>query len=117
MADASPIEEFSCERALGRAYWLPPGGHGNGLEACSWAPLADLTVDEADAAVDALTEAGVPAYLGDIDGPRGGRRQGGEHDPHPRWRLWVGSMHHATAEDVLRRILLHWSATSRTSPR
>ena len=117
MADAAPIEEFPSECALGRPYWLPPGGRGNGLEARSWAPLADLTADEAEATVDALTLAGVPAHLDDVDGPRGGRRQGGEHDPHPQCRLWVGSMHHATAEDVLRAVLLCWSAAPRTSPR
>jgi hypothetical protein len=106
MADAAPIEEFSSDRALGRAYWLPPRGRGNGLAARSWAPLADLTDEEAEAAMDALTWAGVPAHLDDVDGLGCRRAQGGTHGPRLTSRLWVGSMHHATAEDVLRSVLL-----------
>jgi hypothetical protein len=78
---------------------LPPFGHGNGLDAPSWAPIADVDPDFADPLLEALQEAGVPAHTAPVGlAPRHRRRR----QRAPEHRIWVGAQWYATAEDVLR---------------
>ena len=83
-------------RALGRAYWLPPGGIGNGLDAGSWVPLVDVREDQLTGLLQALCEAGVAAYAAPVH--RTGRRVATT-----AVRIWVDTWTHARAEDVVAR--------------
>jgi hypothetical protein len=94
-ADASPRSETAGNGPVPRAYWLPPHGHGNGLDAPFWAPIADVPAKDVEALLDALREAGVPGYAAEV-GPPGPRR---------RVRIWVASLRYSTAEDALRTAL------------
>lgn len=82
------------------AAWLPPGGHGNGLFATNWAPIADVDAKVVDALLDLLAEAGVPAHA--AVAPRPVRpllpQTGGAPEI---WRLWVGSTSYRKGEHVL----------------
>jgi hypothetical protein len=93
--DASLRSETAGYGPVPRAYWLPPHGYGNGLDAPSWAPIADVTAKDVDVLLDALCEAQVPGYAAEV-GPPGSRR---------RVRIWVASLCYSTAEDVLRTAL------------
>jgi hypothetical protein len=85
----------------GPAAWLPPFGHGNGLHAPTWAPIADVDGELVDDLLAAFAEAGVPAYASPVQWPS--RRAGTRRNRLvTSQRLWVGSMRYATAEDVLR---------------
>jgi hypothetical protein len=81
--------------------WLPPFGHGNGLHAASWAPLADVDAEFVDELLAAFREADVPAYASPTAWPPG-RAHARRARPVTSQRLWVGAMRYATAEDVLR---------------
>lgn len=82
-----------------RAYWLPFGGIGNGLDAQTWATLIDTNASELILLLDTLSEAGIPAYAARRD--RVGRRISSSV-----FRIWVGTWAHARAEDVIREALL-----------
>lgn len=82
-----------------RAYWLPFGGVGNGLEAETWATLIDTDASELILLLDTLREAGIPAYAARRD--KVGRRISSSV-----FRIWVGTWAHARAEDVIREALL-----------
>jgi hypothetical protein len=85
----------------GAVAWLPPFGHGNGLDAPSWAPLADVDAQLVDQLLAVFRDAGVPAYAAPATWPprrtRARRPRSATND-----RLWVGAMRYATAEEVLR---------------
>ncbi len=85
-------------QALGRAYWLPPGGIGNGLDAPAWVPLVDVDIDEMVVLLHALREAGVAGYAAQVD--KTGRRM-----PASIFRIWVDTWVHARAEDVVAKIM------------
>jgi hypothetical protein len=53
----------------GAVAWLPPFGHGNGLDAPSWAPLADVDAQLVDELLAAFRDAGVRPPLGPDDHP------------------------------------------------
>jgi len=83
--------------------WLPPFGRGNGLDASSWAPLADIAPELVGGLLEAFRDAGVPAYAAPVAWPArrtAGRRR--QQRPPPDHRVWVGAQWYATAEDVLR---------------
>ena len=82
---------------VSRVYWLPPCGRDNGLDAPAWAPIADVPEELVDHLLAVLATADVPAYAGRVRL----RSAAG------RWRVWVGSLRYATAEDVLRHALSH----------
>jgi hypothetical protein len=98
MTVSSPPPEWSAAWSA-RIAWLPPFGHGNGLDASSWAPIADVDPELADPLLEALRDAGVPAHAAPVElAPRHRRRR----KPTPDHRIWVGAQWYATAEDVLR---------------
>jgi len=84
--------------AIGRMYWLPPWGVGNGLDSEAWAVIADIEDSQVRVFLDALREAGIPAYAA---------RQAG-HGLDAPFRLWVGTWYYSRAENVLGRALQRW---------
>jgi len=90
----------------GRAAWLPLFGRGNGLDAPGWAPLADVGEEFVDALLAAFREAGVPAHTApsaSVCPSRRARPQRRRRSrPTTSYRVWVGALWYATAEDVLR---------------
>jgi hypothetical protein len=91
-ADAADALQF------GRAYWLPPFGRGNGLEALFWAPVARLADTQVDEVLRALAEQDIPAWAAPARRPRA-PAGGGPHD------LSVASGQLDAAQDVLLRVL------------
>lgn len=87
-----------------RAYWLPPGGTGNGFDAAAWAPIADMPELLAFQALGDLGRAGIAGYTASRDGQR-------PHRGGVVYRLWVDSEHYSAAEDVLRVLLTERTAT------
>jgi len=85
---------------FGRAYWLPPFGRGNGLDALFWAPLAELPADRVDAALAALRDDGIPAWAASA-----GERSAAAPPPDVPFRLWTASGQLDDAQDVLLRVL------------
>ena len=103
MSVSSPPPEWSAAWSA-KVAWLPPFGHGNGLDAPSWAPIADVAPELADPLLEAFHDAGVPAYAAPVGvarrrAPKKRRR---DRPRSPDHRIWVGSRWYATAEDVLR---------------
>ena len=92
---SSPLRPLSDLQRRDIAFWLPPGGHDNGVFAAYWAELADLEAVDVEPLLAELADAGVGAYIG----TPGGRRTRGVH------RLWVDSLQYHRAEDVLMRYL------------
>lgn len=86
---------------FGRAYWLPPFGHGNGLEALFWAPLAELPADRVEAVLRALGEQDIPAWAA----AAGHRLRAGVPSADRPHDLWVASAQLDDAQDVVMRAL------------
>jgi hypothetical protein len=92
----APAHYSSWSGNVSRAYWLPPRGFGNGLDADAWAPIADVDESQVGLFLQSLRDAGIPGYAArragrGLDGPYG---------------IWVGTWHYSRAEDVLARVLL-----------
>ncbi|MGH3156144.1 MAG: hypothetical protein ACRDNF_06165 [Streptosporangiaceae bacterium] len=83
-----------------RAYWLPPGGIDNGLDARTWTVLLDVDASDMAPVLAGLRQAGIAAYAAPVGRLRPGRRPSA-----PTFRIWVDTWPHARAEDVVRRIL------------
>ncbi|HEY8318394.1 MAG TPA: hypothetical protein VIG76_06145 [Amnibacterium sp.] len=86
------------ELQFGRAYWLPPFGRGNGLEALFWAPIAQVPAGLADPVLEALAAEDIAAWAAPArgaDAEAGGVPQD----------LWVASAELDAAQDVLMRVL------------
>jgi hypothetical protein len=92
MMGSSPAQDYERWHMSPRAFWLPPHGHGNGLQATGWAPLADVPAALEIPLLKAFRIAGVGAYAANVT--------------RDSVRLWVDSMRYGTAEDVLRHELL-----------
>jgi hypothetical protein len=88
-------------REAGRAYWLPPGGIGNGLDAATWAELVDVDASILILLMDTLRDAGIPAHAVRLDWR--GRRASASV-----FRIWVDTWSHARGEDVARQVLLRY---------
>lgn len=90
-----------------RAYWLPPGGWGNGLESDSWAAMADVSTDLAATLIlFELRRAGVPGYAAALHRRfASARRDTRRHTGAQRVRIWVGCDAYGRAESTLLRIL------------
>jgi hypothetical protein len=80
-----------------RAYWLPPGGFDNGLDAETWVVLADTDSSQLPLLLARLMLAGIAAYAA----PTG--RLGRRTRP-STFRIWVDTWLHAQAEDIVRTI-------------
>jgi len=86
-------------RPPGRLWWLPAGGHGNGLDDGSWAPVLEVSEQVVPHVLDVLRDAGVPAYAApacpasDTLRDRSGRPAG--------YKLWVGASAYGRAEATL----------------
>lgn len=89
----------SWSRRAGRAYWLPPGGIGNGLNAETWAALIDADSSELILLLDTLRASGIPAYAARLD-------MLGRRAPVSTFRIWVDTWTYSRAEDVIREALL-----------
>jgi hypothetical protein len=81
-----------------RAYWLPPGGIGNGLDAQTCAVLTDVDASLLILLLDELRAARIPAYAAHID--RLGRRAAAS-----AFRIWADTWTRARAEDAVRQVL------------
>lgn len=103
---ASPSSSWHRFRGMGRAYWLPPGGIGNGLNAQTWAVLVDADATILILLLDTLREADIPAHAVRLD--LLGRRW-----PTSMFRIWVDTWTHARAEDVVREVLLRYRTPTR----
>ena len=88
---------------MGRRYWLPDHGYGNGLDDYAWAPLLDVDARILATLLEALAAAGVPGYAAPLR--RGGRPPDAPAGLWPSYRLWVGTSAYGTAEDTLMAVL------------
>lgn len=84
-----------------RAFWLPPGGTGNGLGAAAWAPIADASELLAFTLLGEFARAGIGAYAA----PRGGGRPRSRSEGPGTYQVWVDSGRYTAAEDTLRIVL------------
>jgi hypothetical protein len=103
---ASPSSSWHRFHAMGRAYWLPPTGIGNGLNAQTWALLVDADASILILLLDTLREADIPAHA--VRHDLLGRRS-----PASMFRIWVDTWTHARAEDVVREVLLRYRPPAR----
>lgn len=83
---------------MGRPYWLPPSGIGNGLDALTWAALVDADTSILILLLDILSKADIAAHAAGWD-----RRV-----PTSVFRIWVDTWTHSRAEDVIRKVLLRY---------
>ncbi|MDH2442817.1 hypothetical protein QDR37_02545 [Amnibacterium sp. CER49] len=83
---------------FGRAYQLPPFGHGNGLDALFWTPLAELAPGQVDAVLEALRARGIPAWAAPA-------RRETRPTPEGRHDLWVASGELNDAQEAVMRAL------------
>lgn len=83
---------------LGRAYWLPPDGHGDGLDALTWAQLARIPHADAERVLAALGEHGIPGWVAPVD------RHAPDSDITP-YDVWVATIDIDAAEDVAMAVL------------
>lgn len=93
--------------ATGRAYWLPPVGYGNGLDALFWAELARAPHPIADALLRALADKGIPGWIAPVD----------RHHPESGealYDVWTATVDIDAAEDTAMFVLN--SLTAETSP-
>jgi hypothetical protein len=80
----------------GRLWWLPAGGHGNGLDDVAWAPVLEIGRQIVPALLEVLRDVGVPAYAAPADTRLRCRTE------HPEsYRLWVGASAYGEAERAL----------------
>lgn len=85
----------------GQAFWLPPGGFGNGLPAAAWAQAAVLAASQLRPVLAALTEARIPAHVDVARGAKGFRDVSGSAG----YLLWVDSHRYSAATDLLMDLL------------
>jgi hypothetical protein len=92
---SSPLRPITNPARFNVMFWLPPGGTDNGVWASFWAELADLGVDDIDAVLRLLADAGVGGYVAT---PGGRAYNWGQPVVH---RLWVDSLRYHRAEDLM----------------
>jgi hypothetical protein len=95
---------------VGRLWWLPAHGHGNGLDDQAWAPVLDVDASIMGPLLEALRAAGVPAYAA-TDRPS----QSMQGD-WPTYRIWVGTSAYGRAEDTLITVMPALLRHLRTQP-
>ncbi|MCQ9163940.1 hypothetical protein [Arthrobacter sp. STN4] len=103
----SPISAVEMMR-FGRPSWLPPFGHGNGLDALFWACIAELPHTAIDGILDALREQDIPGWAAPVKTAAKARHRGtdtcAETNTEP-FRLWVATLRFNDAENVLITVL------------
>lgn len=88
---------------FGRLWWLPPGGCGNGLDDQAWAPALQISEQIVPQVLDALRDAGVPAYAARVPAlVRRPRDRTGQPDS---YQLWVGASAYGRAEAALLAVM------------
>ena len=85
---------------LGRLWWLPAGGHSNGLDDESGAPVLEVRRQSVPALLGVLRRAGVPAYAA----PARTRLRDDKGRPES-YQLWVGASAYGEAETVLMTVM------------
>jgi hypothetical protein len=88
---------------FGRLWWLPPGGCGNGLDDQAWAPALQISEQVVPQVLDALRDAGVPAYAARVRAPL--RRPRDRVLRPDSYQLWVGASGYSRAEDAPRAVM------------
>jgi hypothetical protein len=83
----------------GRLWWLPAGGHGNGLDDDAWAPVLEVSQQIVPALLGLLRHAGVPAYAAPARSA-GARLRDRTGQPES-YQLWVGASAYGEAEKAL----------------
>jgi hypothetical protein len=118
---ASVSRSFAQLEGVGRLWWLPSNGEGNGLDDAAWAPIADVSGTLVAPLLAAFRASGVPAYAAPFGQPLT-RRPRDATRPSVSWigqwrrraraasaedlyHVWVGTSGHARAEEVLRIVL------------
>jgi hypothetical protein len=84
---------------LGRLWWLPAGGHGNGLDDNAWAPVLEVSQQIVLVLLGALREAGVPAYAAPARSVTARLRDRARQPE--SYQLWVGASAYGEAEAAL----------------
>ena len=80
----------------GRLWWLPAGGHGNGLDDDTWAPVLEVSEQVVARLLRVLGEGGVPAYaVLRAPAPSGSGTVPVGRDG---YQLWVGASAYGQAE-------------------
>jgi hypothetical protein len=97
----SPVSAVDLTR-FGRAFWLPPFGEGNGLDALFWACLAELPRRTVRRALEALRDEDIPGWAAPLKKPKVFPRVKDGDEP---YQLWVATVRYNGAEDVLIRVL------------
>lgn len=88
---------------FGRLWWLPAGGYGNGLDDQAWAPALQISGRIVPQVLDALRDAGVPAYVARVRSPlRSPRDRGWQPES---YQLWVGASAYGRAEAALLAVM------------
>jgi hypothetical protein len=84
---------------LGRLWWLPADGYGNGLNDNAWAPVLEISRQIVPTLLDMLRQAGVPAYAAPARPASAQLRESGSQPE--GYRLWVGASAYGEAETAL----------------
>jgi len=84
---------------LGRLWWLPADGRGNGLDDDAWAPVLEVSQQIVPELLNVLRAAGVPAYAAPARSPGARLRDGTGHPE--SYQLWVGASAYGEAETAL----------------
>jgi hypothetical protein len=87
----------------GRAFWLPPGGWGNGLDCESWVAIIDVRGElPATLLLLELRDARVPGYAAVLRSPRA-VGDGRLRSDRLRVRVWVGGDAYGRGEATILR--------------
>lgn len=82
-----------------RLWWLPAGGHGNGLDDSSWVPALEVSEQIVPQVLRVLRDTGVPGYAAPAELTASRLRDGSGQAA--GWRLWVGASGYGRAEAAL----------------
>jgi hypothetical protein len=99
MAASASSPAWQRSGQFARLWWLPAGGHGNGLDDGSWVPVLEISEQVVPRALSVLRDAGVPAYAAPAR-PVAGRLRDRSGQA-AGCRLWVGASAYGRAEAVL----------------
>lgn len=109
MAGANSSPSHLVRSQTGRAFWLPPVGVDNDINATAWAPILEADRNTALSLIRALGAEAIPAFTA----PTFPLREL-TCSPGP-WRIWVDSERYSSAESVLMRARAARSPTRQSS--